>query len=90
MKSKYTLPEWEKIVDEYKRTHKVKAITEKYGISKSTLYDWAVKAIYKKRFSSKQNYTNKDIYLLERKLNMLELDNIIFKDSGCGTKSSID
>ncbi len=90
MKSKYTPSEWEKIVAEYKRTHKAKAITEKYGISKTTLYNWAVKIVYKKRFSSKQNYTNKDIYLLERKLNMLELENNIFKDSGCGTKSSID
>lgn len=39
MKSKYTPSEWEKIVAEYKRTHKAKAITEKYGISKTTLYN---------------------------------------------------
>lgn len=50
----------EKIVDEYKRIHRLKAITEKYGISKSALYDWAIKVIYKKRFSSKKKYTNKD------------------------------
>lgn len=90
MKSKYSTAEWEEIIAEYKRTHAVKEISEKYGISKSTLYEWCTKLIHIKRKYSKQQYKNTDIYRMERKMRSLEQENNIFKDSGCGTESSID
>lgn len=68
MKIKYSTEEWNKIINEYKRTHAVTKITKKYGISKSTLYEWCTKLIYKDRKYSKTNYSNTDIYLLERKI----------------------
>lgn len=90
MKSKYSTVEWEEIIAEYKRTHAVKEITEKFNISKSTLYEWCTKLIKIKRKYSKQQYSNADIYLMERKIRLLENENNIFKESGCGTSSSID
>lgn len=82
MKSKYTVEEWQKIIAEYKSTHAVTKITKKYGISKSTLYEWCTKLIYKDRKYSKTNYSNTDIYLLERKIQVLEKENNIFRDCG--------
>lgn len=60
MKSKYSIEEWHTIVEEYRKSHKVKDITRKYGVSKSTLYEWNVKLISKSRKSGKE-YTNAEI-----------------------------
>lgn len=90
MKSKYTVEEWQKIIAEYKSTHAVTKITKKYGISKSTLYEWCTKLIYKDRKYSKTNYSNTDIYLLERKIQVLEKENSIFRDCGYYINASND
>ncbi len=90
MKSKYSIEEWKKIISEYKRTHAVKKITEKYGISKSTLYEWCTKLIYKDRKYSHKNYSNNEIYLLERKMQVLEKENSIFRDCGYYINASND
>lgn len=90
MRSKYTIEEWKFIIDEYKKSHAVNTITQKYNISKSTLYEWTIKLIQTDRKYSKQQYSNEGIYRMERKIYLLEKENNIFKESGCGTASSID
>ncbi|MFI3242252.1 MAG: IS3 family transposase [Alphaproteobacteria bacterium] len=88
-KAKFTDELKQEVIDSYKQGAKVKDLLIKYNISKTSIYKWVkeFKAYYRK--NKKENIDFNKIYKLEKRLEEIEIENTIFKESGCGINSSI-
>lgn len=89
MKRKFTENTIKQIVQEYHDCHSPKEIHEKYGVGKSTLYNWVREMRIIKR-SGNGNMTAQQIYQMERKMKTLQEENKILLESKCTPFSSID
>lgn len=77
------------IIKRYRRGVKVSQLCKDYGVPQSTLYKWLNESTTYIRRYSRMPISNHQIYQMERKIEILQAENDIFKKSGCGTKSSI-
>lgn len=68
---------------------KVSQLCEDYVVPQSTLYKWFHESTTYLRRYSRLPVSNHQIYQMERKIKTLQIENDIFKKSGCGIKSSI-
>ena len=86
---KWKADEIQAILKEYEECRSPKAIMEKCGISKSAVYHLRKKMQANQRIVVK-DYTACQIAAMKRRMAILEEENQIFRQSGCGTSASID
>ncbi len=89
MKRKMSESMIQQIVKEYFECRSPKLIRKKYGIVKSTLYNWVRERRIVKRPEAR-SMTAMQIYAMERKMKTLQEENQIFKECGCSPEDSID
>ena len=89
MKRKFSDSMVQQIVDEYLECHSPKRLCKKYGMAKTSLYNWVQEMRPVKRPDS-CTMTAQQIYKMERELRTLQEENQIFKESGCSPVDSID
>ncbi len=79
------------ILEEYDASHSVKEICQKYGIVKSTLYNWkrASRKVKPGAYSSKL-YSAWEIDLMKRKLDELKINNDILCRAGCSIDAPLE
>ena len=79
-----------RMVDEVKSGIPLLEVCEKEGVGRSTLYRWMELYAPRKRWNAQKSIDLNAVKKMERRLAVLEEENLIFKKSGCGTKSSIE
>lgn len=89
MKRKMSESVIQQIVKEYFECRSPKLIRKKYGIVKSTLYNWVRERRIVKRPEAR-SMTAMQIYAMERKMKTLQEENQIFKECGCSPEDSVD
>ena len=89
MKRKMSESVIQQVVKEYFECRSPKLIRKKYGIVKSTLYNWVRERRIVKRPEAR-SMTAMQIYAMERKMKTLQEENQIFKECGCSPEDSID
>ena len=68
----------------------IQDVCQQEGVSRSALYDWIKLYQMRTRWGAKKTISLRQVYQMERRLATLEEENQIFRQSGCGTKSSND
>ncbi|OJU16636.1 MAG: hypothetical protein BGN88_01325 [Clostridiales bacterium 43-6] len=86
MPKRYTEKEKQEIVRLYQTSYSAKEICVKFGISRSSLFLWA------QQYSeiNSEVKTAREVYLIEKEIARLRIENQIFKESGCSVTSSTD
>ena len=89
MKSKYSVEERYRIVNEERKHKSVKEICVQYNISRTTFYSWE-KSLKLRVSSGSKNFTYRDIQILKEKNKKLENIIEIYNKTGCTKKSTLD
>lgn len=86
MSKRYTEKEKQEFVRLYQTSNSVKEICDKFEISRSSLFLWA------QQYSdiSTEVKTAREVYLIEKEVARLRIENQIFKERGCSVTSSTD
>ena len=85
-----TISEEEKkrLVGLVKNGQAIAEVSKLASVSRSALYRWMSVFAPRKRWASQGEIDLNNVYRLERRVATLEDENAIFRESGCGTKST--
>lgn len=76
------------LVNSYESGTKVKSLCYDYNIPQSTMYHW-IKQYRKIELNNSKQTTAREIYLLNKKIKSMELENSILKECGCTSGSPL-